>query len=314
MEAVELKKIVEEMKSPRPFVRGRAVDALMRVRDEAAIPVLFKLVQKEMDFIKVNFCRFLGKVRSPAGVAPLVSLLLGPSEKVAAEATFALDRIDHDKKTEALMYLLGEKNHFAKVYAIKALAAEKKIKAVPLLIDALPRENPEMRELVIDALRQIADPAAIAPLMKLLPGADKNTLYAALYALGEIGERGTAPPLFPYLQHEDPDIRRAAVWALARLKCAGAVPAFLDLLKNDPSDEVREEVCRRLAALGGRKAVKPLLFACARDRSNNVRKYAGWALQEIPLPEKREVLLRFKDDQDKKLREVALFELGVKPK
>jgi len=292
MEAVELKKIVEDLKSPRPFIRGKAVDALMHVRDESAIPALFKIVQKEMDFIKVQYCRYLGKTRSPVAVAPLVSFLLGPSEKVSAEAAEALDRIDHDRKTEALMYLVGEKNRFAKVYAMKALAAERKIKAVSVLVSALSNEDQELKELAIDALRQIGDFSAVSPLLKLLSEKDARTLYVTIYALGDIGDRSTAGHLASFLKHEDADIRRAAVWALAKLRYAHMIPAFLNMLKSDPSDEVREEVCRRLGTTGGRNGVEPLFSARTSDTAHNVRVYAEWALQEIQEETKDESLAR----------------------
>jgi HEAT repeat protein len=281
MESVELRKIVEDLKSPRPFVRGKAVDTLMHLRDEAAIPALFKIVQKEMDFIKVQYCRFIGRTRSAAGVAPLVAFILGSSEKVAAEATAALDLIDHDKKTEALIYLVGEKNRFAKIYAMKALAAERKIKAVPVLVNALSTGDPELKELAIDTLRQIGDAAAIAPLVTLLEDPEIRTLYVTIYALGDIGDKSTAARIAPFLRHEDADIRRAAVWALAKLHYSRLVPTYIEMLKSDPSDEVREEVCRRLGAVGGRQVVEPLCAAKVSDKAHNVRVYAEWALQEI---------------------------------
>ena len=277
----ELEKIVEDLKNPRPYFRGKAVETLMLIRDETVIPALFKLIQKEIDFSKVQFCRLMGKMRSPRGVAPLVLLLLGESEKVAAEAAAALDQIQDDTKVEALMALLTCENHPAKIYAIRSLGIEKRVKAVPLLISALSDKDQEIRILVIDALRQIADTSTAYPLAKLLQDSDQEIVYEAIYALGEIGNKLTGPKITPFFSHEEADIRRAAVWAVGKLDYAPAISKLIQMLKDDPDDEVREEICRRLGKFGGKRVLGPLANARLEDKAHNVRVYADWALKEI---------------------------------
>lgn len=297
IKAADLEKIVEDMKNPRPFIRGKAVDSFMMVRDEEAIPFLYKIVQKEMDFIKVQYCRLMAKLRNRQAVGPLVALLLGQSEKVAAEAALALDQIDDDAKIEALMSLLKHENEFARSYAIKTLGLEKRIKAVPLLMDALATGVAESRIMVIDSLRQIGDPAAIYPLTKLLQEGDEGIVYEALYALGEIGDKITGAKIMPFLDHREADIRRAAVWAVGKLEYGHAVAKLIGMLKSDPDDEVREEICRRLGRFGGKRVLEPLAVARTSDRAHNVKVYADWALKEIQKDTTDEAIAREIDEK-----------------
>ncbi len=310
IEKNELVKLIEDLKNPRAYIRTKAADKLVSIKDETAIPTLFSAVQKEIDFIKGQYCRFLGKIKSSLGVGPLISFLLGPSENVALEACQALGFIDNDVKTEALIGLLNHPNRFAKLYAIHALGAEKRLKAVPLLVNELVNEDIEIKEAVIDSLRQIGDPGAIGGLLKILHENDDRVIYLAVYALGEIGDKVTAVKIARFLDHKNPLIRMAAVWAVTRLGDLLVLQKLFQMLAKDPSDEVREEVCKRLTSFGGKLVVKPLFFARALDPSHNVRVYADWALKDIPLADKKAVLLGFARENDPMLRGDALLELG----
>jgi len=296
MKTAELERLVEEMKNPRPFIRGKAVDSFMLVRDEAVIPVLYKMVQREMDFIKVQYCRLMGKLHSPQAVAPLAALLLGPSEKVAEEAAEALGLIDDDTTVEALMSLISHENRFARTFAIKTLGTQKRIKAVPLLINALSVPDAELRQLVIDALREIGDPAAIFPLTRLLSDPNEETIYDAIYALGEIGDKLTGTRLAAFLDHKNDDIRRAAVWGLGKLEYTPAISKFIQMLKSDPNDEVREEICRRLAKFDGKRVLEALAATRSSDKAHNVRVYADWSLKEIQKEAKDESISKEVDE------------------
>jgi len=303
-------KLVDDLKSPRPFIRGKAVDALMTLRDQEAIPQLFRIVSKEVDFIKVQFCRWLAKIGSEAAVPPLIIFLLDKSEQVTHEAVYALDQIDNDRKTEALMLLLRRGDQFSKLYAIKSLGTNKKIKALPHLLNLLSSEDKELQEATIDALRQIADPAAIQPLAKLLETQDETILHRTLFALGEIGEPRIAPSITQYLRHQSPPIRKATVWALGRFHYRKALSTYVDMLKTDPSEIVREEICRRLGKMGGKDAVQALFQAMTYDPSQNVRVFAEWGLNDVSPRDKLDVLMKLKGSQDEKLRGQALLELG----
>jgi len=311
-ETGELKRIIENLKSPRPFVRNRTMDSLMQIRDETAIPKLFKLVNKEVDFIKVQFCRWLGRVGGEAAVPPLIIFLIEKSERVSREAALALDRIDNDRKVEGLMTLLRKGSQSSKQYALKSLGDNQSIKAAPYIINLLSEKNRDIRELAIDALRKIKDPLVINPLAKFLDdSSDEDLLYKTLCTLGEIGDSKTALKIVPFLDHESEHLRRAAVWGLSNLKYEKVITRFCEMLKTDTSENVREELCKRLGKSGKKEVVPTLLHTKAFDGSHNVCVFAEWALADIPYKEKINVYLRLaKEEKHENLRGEALLEIG----
>ena len=306
----KLKKTIEGLKDPRTYFRGKAIAALMGIKDSSTIPHLFKIVAHETDFIKIQFCRFLGKHKVEVAVPPLIVFLLDKSEKVAIEATNALDKIDNDRKTESLMKVVKNGNLFSKKYAIKALGEGRKVKAVTTLLLLLQGEETEIRELAIDALRQIGDPEALPYFVKLLKDKDDKIVYLVLFAIGEMGGQKTVKEISKFLEHKNQNIRKAAVWAVGRLSGKKNIGLLSKILKTDKSDIVREEVVRVFGKLGTGEVVLYLLEAKAFDKANNVRVYAEWALADLSLEQKERVLLRYRIDKDENIRGNALLELA----
>lgn len=310
IDRAKFEKIIEGLKNPRTYHRGKAIEALMSIKDPAAIPVMFKMLGKEPDFVKIQFCRFLGKIKGIEAVPPLVIFLIEKSEKVAQEAAYALDKIDNDRKTESLMMLLRKGNLFSKKYAIKALGEGRKIKAVPHLITLLKSSDSELKELTIDALRQIGDPSAIKPLTKLLKDKDPRVVYLVLFVLGELGDHGVGPEIVKFLNHKNEQVRKAAVWALGKLDYRKAIPNLIVMLQDDKSEVVREEIASRFGTMAGEDVVMPLVYAKAFDKSPNVKIYANWAMAEIPLSDKEGILLKLASQKDEVIRGEAYLELG----
>lgn len=305
----QAKNIIDELKNPRAFLRGKAVDALMAIDDESVIPGMFGVVKHETDFVKIHFCKFLGKIGGTSAVPPLVLLILDNSEKVAHEASLALDNIDNDRKTEALLMLLNKGNHFSKRYAIKSLGGTGKIKAIPALVKLLSCEERDIKALAVEALRQIGDASVINPLSKLLRDKDDRVIHLVLYALGEVGDRRAGASIAKFLGHESPDIRKMAVWALSKMEYKKAVPELIRMLKDDSDETVREEIAKRLGALDAAKAVLPLITTKAFDGSHNVKVYADWALADISAEDKKKEFLRIIKEQDEHIRGEAY--LGI---
>ena len=306
----QVKRIIEDLKNPRAYFRSKAIENLMAITDASLIPEMSRLFSKEPDFVKIQFCRFLGRIRGELAVPPLVILLLDKSEKIAQEAANALDRIDNDRKTEAMMLLLKRGNHFSKVYAIKALGQGRKIKAVPVLIKLLPSGGPDIKEAAVEALRLIGDPSAIGPLLKLLDEKNERVIYNLLFALGEMGEQKAAPDIMKFLSHHDQYIRKAAVWALGKLGYRKAIPKLIQILRYDESEIVREEAAKRLGQIGRAEVVKPLLYSKVFDKAHNVMVYSDWALSDMSAENKVGTLLKLTDEKDETLRGQAFLEIA----
>ncbi len=306
----QVKKIIENLKNPRAYWRKKASDELMSINDPTLIPVMSRLFSKESDFLKIQFCRFLGKIKGELAVPPLIVLLLNKTEKVAEEAALSLDKIDNDRRTEALIMILKKGNSFSKKYAIKSLGERGKIKAVSYLEKLLKDQDDELRELAIDALRKIGGPTVVRSLKKLVNDRNDKVVYLAIAALGELGDERLGPDIIKFLTHHNQHVRKAAVWALSKLGYRKGIPRLVKMLKSDPSELVREEIVRRFGIMGGEYVVKPLLLARIFDESHNVRVYADWALVDIPLEDKEKPFLEFTGEKDDVVRGQVYLELA----
>ena len=134
---------------------------------------------------------------------------------------------------------------------------------------------------VIDALGQIGDVRAIAPLLKALESEDKWVRRAAAKALEKMENDQVIQPLMSHLLEEDePDaeVRRSAAKALARMQPEEAIEHLAKALK-DPSLGVRLDAGYALGRIG-EPAVEVLITALG-DRDSRVRDSAVAALGNI---------------------------------
>lgn len=311
MDSAKLKGIIERLKSPRDYIRTKAMEELLRLDDPAVIKELNNIVRSEPDYVKVQFCRFLGHFQVDEAIVPLTVLLVSGSERVSAEASYALDKIKSDLKDNSLItFLQRVTSRFVTSYAIKSLGRDRVAKAVPYLIDMLSGDDKEFKKLAIESLRQIGDPMAIHPMVKRLKKETEEVQYFLLMALGELGGLEAAIAIRKFLDSDDPQLRRAAVWGMGKLNFTKSVPKLIDMLSSDGDENVREEAVRRLGRLAGSSSVEPLLKAGIFDKVNNVRVYAKWSLRNLPLKEKESPLVKLTKDKNESVRGEAFLELA----
>lgn len=312
MKIAELKTLIEKLKSPRAFVRAKAVDELMTLGGGYTINQMAELVKSETDFIKIQFCRFLGTVDINESVDLLTYFLAECSEGVAKEAAEALDKIDKDVKIDALIDLLrNDRSLFAKTFAIKSLGSKKVERAVPYLVDFLSSDDKQLKLLTIEALRQIGDPMSIRAMTKHLDDGDDKSAQMLLLALGELDVSEDSTNIYKFLDHRNAVLRRAAVWAVAKINYKKCAPKLIEMLSTEEDPVVKEEIVKRIGALAGPMSVKPLIQTKISDKENNVRVYAKWALRNLPLKDKEDSLLKLLQDQDEFIRVEALKELAM---
>ncbi|MFM7405484.1 MAG: HEAT repeat domain-containing protein [Cuspidothrix sp.] len=95
--------------------------------------------------------------------------------------------------------------------AARALGQLKNSQAVPALLDALEcDEDPQCREVVIEALGKIGDRRAIMPLLQLLQSAQPQPYEALIEALGELQVLEALPLVEPFLKHSSERVQCAA--------------------------------------------------------------------------------------------------------
>ena len=116
-----------------------------------------------------------------------------------------------------LLEFVGDEDNFAVLMAAREVGERGLLNAVPALIKALDRKDPELRLVLIGALGRLRDPRAVDALAARTSGVQMEEVRQAVYALGDIG----GPKARRYLKtiaysHPNDVIKAAAQEALAR--------------------------------------------------------------------------------------------------
>ena len=166
--------------------------------------------------------------------------------------------------------------HQDRVLALRLWAASGQVEeALPVLTHALRSRSWDVRWAAAEALGEMGDLRAVAPLLAALQDEDWRVRWAAAEALGRIGEPAVEP-LLAALQDEDEDVRRAAVEALGKIGDPGAV-ASLSAALQDKDWRVRQAAAEALGEMGDPRAAAPL-SAALQDKDWRVRRAAAEAL------------------------------------
>ncbi len=143
-----------------------------------------------------------------------------PDERV--EGVKGLAESNDEKALEYLIQAVGDSDMRVKAKAIEMLGRMRATEATTVLVQQLFLRSTEekLRQRILAALGEIADPAAAPAILDLLnQDLDKATLGTAIFALGDIG----APQSIPRLKeiaadHSDEHLRRLATEALAKVE------------------------------------------------------------------------------------------------
>jgi hypothetical protein len=124
----------------------------------------------------------------------------------------------HGKSDTQLVADLTARDVRVRDYAIRVLADRRSPAAVPVLIDRLQDENPEIVKRAAGALTAIGDRRAVAPMIDLTRRRGGDQVGPLLYAIASLGG-GEAEAFLFTLESGSPDaeVRRAARGAYAEL-------------------------------------------------------------------------------------------------
>lgn len=161
--------------------------------------------------------------------------------------------------------------------------------AVPPLIAALQDSNANVRTVAADALGEIGDRRATAPLVSVLAKDGVETARErAATALGRLKDPASVEPLCLALKDAASSVRCNAASALGELRDPRATPALVEALK-DSDARVRTFAADALGQGEDRRAVHPLM-AALEDADSAVRAKAAWALGGLGDPEAKPAL------------------------
>lgn len=222
----------------------------------------------------------LGDLKDRRAVQPLLAILDEPAapadERWAAAA--ALGKLREPRATARLMALIRDPaiDRDLLLQAIMGLGASGDSDAVTQLLGMLPSADWELAQRVVEALGELKDRRAVAPLCEYLNRPEKSHLIRSTVpeALLKIGDRQAEPCLVGALGDSSSWVRRAAARALTGL---GWTPI---------TD--REQACLAVAgqnwdgtAKWGAAAVEPLLVALNNSDDFDVALAAAQTLERL---------------------------------
>jgi len=226
---------------------------------------------------------------------PLVERAIGDADPdVRAAAVRASAALYGDSAADRMRARLADSDPRIRAAAVAFLlergAGEGADAAADVLREMLSDGDPEVRAEAAKALGQVATAAGRAELVQLLYDADREVARAAVRAVQRRADAGDRSPLYlPILtaQMGDRRLKHDAREALVRLGEEAIAGLALFMHSSDEAVEVRREIPRTLARIGGPAAVRSLVDALSTEdaylRRNVIGSMAALRRREGPL-------------------------------
>jgi len=312
-------------------VKLAATDALARMKDPRAVPLLVK----ELDVVDEHASPRVADalVRFGNVALPELLTLLGGGTSPAARvwAARVLGRIGSPAATDPLVARLADRNDMLRLAAAEALGMIGERRALQAVIQATLRDPaPQVRSHAAAAASKIAGEDAVDVLVAALSDPDYGTRLRALEAFEHIEVKDTAG-LERALHDVNPEVKRRAALALERVgflsriidglaaeDAATSHRAYRDLLKlgsaglidsiagylHHASFEVRAQIATACGELAMART-GPLLVSALDDGDWPVRAALAQAIGRLRVPEAAPALARLLGDGSEVVREMA---------
>ncbi len=186
-----------------------------------------------------------------------------------------------------------------RVVAVKGLADAGETNAAPQLRDLFGREtSPRLRQSILSALGQFADPKSVGVCMSVLTPVAANQVVlddlaaVAIRTLERIGTPEAVEALIQFLQRPDADasLLRQAVVALGQLKASASVAELIRMTQKTEV-ELAARSATALGRIGGREAVAALM-QLADHGAHEVRRAAIQSLGQLAAVEAVPVMVK----------------------
>lgn len=287
--------LVGLLESPQPSVRRSAIrllaetgydmqDALRHIIDpdetvrmEVAIAVglrgnttlteyLFEMLLDESEEVRRVALEVLASFRTDANVRQQLYRRLEyyPDDHLPIIIE-TLGRVDIADALPRLRSLVASTHGEAvRAAVVRAVSSAGEGDAVDILLTALKDEAAAVRVEALRGLARFGRPDVFDAVALHLDDRDLHAAYAAVNAIGNLGDARGIPLLERIAEDEARDlgVRVEAVRSLGRLQAQGSAGALVDLLSRAEPD-VRREITKSLALLGGREAMAGLVKASA---------------------------------------------------
>jgi HEAT repeat protein len=300
--AVEYLVISGREQAVEPLLRGFAVPKLRdwlarfvgELRDPRFVPPLIDVLAEENGRQSaVAALRMIGDRRA---IEPIAEHLADKTWRVRFLAAEALLDMGDDRGKEALKTLLPAENEnwHREVLRLRALAGDDEgISA--LVVELTPGGTLRPRD-AADTLGEIRNVATIEPLAEALKNPDPNDCFAAAMAIAQMRHPKAIEKATALLKHDEPAMRVWGARILGWMKDPLGVDPLLGALR-DKHAEVRQHASRAPVAIGDDRSLKAAL-AMLNNFDRDVRRYTAQALGPTRNPQVIEPLFTLVRDAD----------------
>ena len=183
------------LKSDRPEVRARVVEALAELKDPATVPLLLEALKDEHDSVRHEALHGLEDLPDTRAVAAVSELLGSDDWKERRQAIEILEDISHPEAMNHLLSALNDPHHKNRLQAIDAIEDHEIVVPLSVLDPVLHDEHWQVRRKAVETLGELESPEAIEPLIQALNDEHPGVRKEAREALQDL-EHSLEPEVF----------------------------------------------------------------------------------------------------------------------
>jgi HEAT repeat protein len=253
-------------------IRSRAASSITKM-GKTAVVALTTALEDENPNIRFWAVTCIGHLRDKNHTQLILSRLNDKNSGVRIAALRALRELGDPNIASALFEALSQPSDQVRDLIYEILK-DFGTHSIPYLMDSLANEYWVGRSLAAQALTDMGT-EAVAPLVKVLEGQDKERRFWAIKVLGKMQERTAYQAIKRFLSDSDPEIRMAAIESMGLYLNPEVIPEIIERF-TDPSWIVRKYASKALAQFG-HHAVPSLIKAL----SSEVEDVRYWALRAL---------------------------------
>ena len=271
--------------SEEDAIREAALNALLNMDSERAVPILIRYLQSD-----------------PPGV-------------LKERAIFVLSQHETEEAMEAMIQIVrSDDDPNVRRYAIHWLGQFDSEASTDVLIDIYESlDDAGSREMVIFALGQQGGDMAVEKLTEIAQGDDRAALRAhAIFWLAQVDEFDSIPVLVEiYRANEEREIRQQILFAATQADDAEGAAEFLrEVAVSDTDPELQSVAIFHLGQLG-EEALGFLVQIYESTESAEVKRSIAFALSQIDTEEAIEMMIEFaRAETDLDIKRQLIFWLG----
>jgi len=298
-----------------PEVRVAAVRWYALRRDVEVLPAILAMASDVDVNVRTEVMRALRYYRGPRGEKALRAGLEDPEAQVRSAAIETLRAISGPELAPTIRPFLKDQDPMVRSQAARALGQMGDRAALPVLIELLVLRDEDFLtqgiHAVVDALGRLKDPAALAPLFKLLGDAEKyrrieTYRYHILSNIISIGGADVLARVRPHLLDPTMQNGHIVVDALAKVDSPKVLPFLMKALEEGDT-RYRTSAVRALAARGHRAAGPLIRKAIAEEEDSWFLAESLRALTAFGVDPGKETVLRFLELDPADVRNINLI-------